>query len=268
VTPGEATLLRELPRLQTLLGETAPGDRARILDVVSTLIGGMRLDLERFPGEFEGELRALETEAELHDYCYRVAGCVGEFWSWIHLDHLRSLRRVDPGAWARDGVRLGHALQLTNVLRDVPRDLRHGRCYIPLETLAQVGLSPRELLEPSAWERLRPAYAGLLARALEHADAGLAYVLATPAREPKLRLAGALPLFLAVETLGVVWAHNPLDPRAPRKVSRRAVYALLARSALAVREGRRLAGLYGALRRRAGFGASLCPPGAAAKVEP
>lgn len=263
VTPGERALLGELPLLLRLLAESDDRDRARVLDVVATLIGGMVLDLERFPGEFEGELVALERGDELHDYCYRVAGCVGEFWSWIHLDHLRSLRRVDPQAWAADGVRLGHALQLTNVLRDIPRDLRHGRCYLPLADLEPAGLTPRQLLEPARWEALRPVFAGHLRTALAHADAGLRYVLATPSREPRLRLAGALPLLLAVRTLGVVWAHNPLDPAAPRKVARREVYELLARAGLGVREDARLIALYRRVRRRSGFpleSANACIP--------
>ena len=178
---------------------------------------------------------------------------MGEFWSWIHLDHLPSLRRVDAASWVEDGVRLGHALQLTNVLRDLPRDLRHGRCYLPRADLERVGLTPRALLEPQSWGALAPVYGEHLTRALAHADAGLRYVLATPAREPKLRLAGALPLLLAVRTLGVVAQGNPLDPASPRKVARRTVYALLGRTALAAREDRRLWGLYRRVRREAGF---------------
>ena len=40
------------------------------------------------------------------------------------------------------GVRFGKALQMTNVLRDVPADLASGRCYLPAAELAALGLAP------------------------------------------------------------------------------------------------------------------------------
>ncbi len=50
------------------------------------------------------------------------------------------------------GVRFGKALQFTNVLRDVPADLRISRCYLPESTLADVGLAPSDLLTPGKAE--------------------------------------------------------------------------------------------------------------------
>ena len=43
------------------------------------------------------------------------------------------------------GVRFGKALQLTNVLRDVPKDLRIGRCYLPLDELTAAGVKPEDV---------------------------------------------------------------------------------------------------------------------------
>ncbi len=253
-TPDEQRLLRELPQCLRLLAAQPPLEAALIRQVLGTLTGGMHHDLERFPGERADELAALDTRAELRAYTYAVAGCVGEFWSDLHAARLRSLRGVDLPAWRAEGVRLGHTLQLTNVLRDVRRDLEHGRCYLPREDLAAHGLAPRDLLDPAAWARLRPLYAELVAQALADAEAGLAHTLRIRPREQGLRLAGLLPLLLAVQTLGLVLRGNPLAPDTPRKVPRRTVYATLVRAALAAREDRRVVALYRRIRREAGLG--------------
>lgn len=253
VTAEERALLLELPACLALLHVQPAPEQALIRGVLETLTGGMVLDLQRFPGERAEDLRALHEPGELLDYTYRVAGCVGEFWSDLHRLRLRSCRRIDAATWRSEGVHLGRALQLTNVLRDVARDLRHGRCYLPAGELAQVGLAPADLLDPGRWPALRPVYERWLGRALAEAQVGLGHVLRTPAREPLLRLAGLLPLLLALETLGLVWRGNPLDPTARRKVPRRAVYGALLRAGLAAREDRALVGLYRHTLRRAGL---------------
>ena len=72
------------------------------------------------------------------------------------MDHAVRLGGWDPEKMSALGVRFGKALQMTNVLRDVPKDLRIGRCYLPLEQLERAGVSPDELLEPKTGPRARP----------------------------------------------------------------------------------------------------------------
>jgi len=69
------------------------------------------------------------TFADLYEYCIRVASAVG-------LLCVEIFGCTDPGSrqYAMD---LGVALQLTNILRDVPGDLERGRVYIPLEDFAR-----------------------------------------------------------------------------------------------------------------------------------
>jgi phytoene synthase len=71
--------------------------------------------------------RRYETFADLQEYCIRVASAVG-------LICLEIFGYRDPGA-RQYAIDLGIALQLTNILRDVPEDLRRGRVYIPREDL-------------------------------------------------------------------------------------------------------------------------------------
>src|SRR5207253_579984 len=134
--PAERRLLEHrgeaLARLEALPAE----DRDEVRAVLATLTTGMLFDLARFPGEDTASLAALDTLDELDRYTYLVAGCVGPFWTALCVAHRPRLRRWDPRAKSRAGVSFGKALQTTNVLRDVPRDLRHGRCYLPAADLA------------------------------------------------------------------------------------------------------------------------------------
>ena len=89
------------------------------------LISGAEMDLT--VGEYA-------TFDRLREYCYRVAGTVG-------LTCLHVFGFDDPHA-PDLAEKLGIAFQLTNILRDVPKDYEMGRVYLPLEDLAQFGVRP------------------------------------------------------------------------------------------------------------------------------
>jgi phytoene synthase len=80
---------------------------------------------------------AIDTLAQLTDYCYHVAGAVGL--ACIHLWGFHDERAL-PAA-----IDCGMAFQLTNILRDLAEDAAHGRVYIPREDLERFGLSVAEL---------------------------------------------------------------------------------------------------------------------------
>jgi len=254
----EQELLRELRPCLEALGELPELEATLIRRVLETLTEGMVADLEAFPGEDSTELASLRTRSELLRYTYQVAGCVGEFWSLIHAARLPALgRRVQSRLpeFCQSGVRLGRALQLTNVLRDLRRDLQHGRCYLPSQGLEELGLRPQDLLDPKSWTPLRPLYEDLLAQAVRDARAGLEHVLAVPASFRFLRLAELLPLLLALRTLGLAAAENPLAEGSRRKVPRREVYQLLAQGLWKAGDDAALRRWCRAEARRAGLGA-------------
>ena len=217
-------------------------DRDEVRRVLDTLTSGMLFDLTRFPGDTAATLAALDTLEELDRYTYLVAGCVGLFWTALHVAHRPRLRAWNLADMSERGVRFGKALQMTNVLRDVPRDLRHGRCYLPAVELAELGLKPHDLLDPARTPRARPLLERLMNVAMAHYDVAWRYTFAIPRLEWRMRLACAWPLLIGLGTLGAVAAHpDPLTAPAPIKVSRRRVRTILARSAVAVWSNRALA---------------------------
>ena len=98
-------------------------------DLLAELIQGCEMDLApaRYP-----------TGEELQRYCYRVASVVG-------LVSIEIFGYRNP-ATQRYAVELGYALQWTNILRDVAKDLANGgRIYLPLDDLARFGITPEDL---------------------------------------------------------------------------------------------------------------------------
>lgn len=226
---AERTLLLRIEDALTVLGSFAGEDQQRIRTVLDIITGGQELDLARFEvGRPPGARApgALRTQAELDDYTYRVAGCVGEFWTAVCRAWLFPRAPLDD-AWLRtQGVRFGQGLQLVNILRDLPADLRRGRCYLPADELGRVGLTPGDLLDPAAAGALRPLYQRELDLAVGHLDAGWAYTLALPRGQVRVRLACAWPVLIGVRTLALLRSANPLaGPRV--KVSRREVRQIL-----------------------------------------
>ncbi|MGH7366721.1 MAG: phytoene/squalene synthase family protein [Candidatus Rokuibacteriota bacterium] len=249
--PSERALLERLPDCLVAYRALPPADRARVRAVLATIIEGQIQDLRVFPGEDEGKLAALETREDLERYTYLVAGCVGEFWTEVHVAHRRRLRHWDLPRMRGLGTRFGKGLQLTNVLRDVPRDLRHGRCYLPRQDLARCGLEPRDLLDPGSAPAVRPLLVEWLNTALDHYEAGWQYTFAIPRREARMRLACAWPLLIGLRTLDLLAASpNWLDPAITLKVPRVRVYGLMAHSLGTVWSTRALGGQARRLRAR------------------
>jgi farnesyl-diphosphate farnesyltransferase len=219
----------------------APADRARARTVLLTLTQAMLDTLTRFPPEMTGSPRALGTRGDLDRYTYMNAGCVGEFWTDTVIAHRPACAGGNRAAMRARGRRFGQGLQLVNVLRDLARDLRIGRCYLPRADLAALGLVPEDLLDVAVTPRLRPLLEALVDHALIWLDDARAYTLALPRREVRLRLACAWPLLLGLATLARLRrADRLLDPAVVVKVSRPEVRRLLARSAVRVASNRSL----------------------------
>ena len=119
-TPGEPALARDVRGLYAKYPIT-PAMLDEIIDGVEMDVGNVRY----------------QTFEDLRLYCYRVASAVG-------LVSIEIFGYRNPAC--RDyAVQLGLALQMTNIIRDVGKDLRSGRIYLPQEDLARFDYSETNL---------------------------------------------------------------------------------------------------------------------------
>jgi farnesyl-diphosphate farnesyltransferase len=228
--PAERTLLERCEESLRLLLDLDEADRRRVRDVLDVIISGQELDLKRFGAAAADQIVALQSDEELDDYTYRVAGCVGEFWTKMCAAHLWPESGLDGESLARKGVRFGKGLQLVNILRDLPQDLRKGRCYVPAQSLTAAGLAPRDLLSAHNEARFRPVYDQLLDVAEGHLAAGWEYTGSLPKRQVRLRLACAWPALIGARTVRKLRHEHILDSTRRVKVSRPEIRALILRS--------------------------------------
>src|SRR4029453_441704 len=195
---AERTLLRSLADCLEWLEQTERADSDDIRAVLEKITQGQMLDLHRF-GE-PARIRALQTGADLDEYTYLVAGCVGEFWTRLCFRHLRDFASLTQDEMLALGRQYGMALQLINVLRDARNDLRAGRCYFPQDELAGIGLTVAQILSES--ERFQPIYLRWMEKAQQGLACGMQYSRAIQNR--RARGATVLPALIGARTLALL----------------------------------------------------------------
>jgi phytoene synthase len=119
----------------------------------------LRWLFERFPlskapffKQMEGQERDFtvtiyDTLEQFEEYCYLVAGTVGEM--LLPVLHDAPDERVQTA-----GIYLGKAMQIVNIIRDVGEDQRRGRRYLPLEIMQRFGYSEDDFQQ----QRISPAF--------------------------------------------------------------------------------------------------------------
>jgi len=237
-TDAEKVLLEKVEAGVAALQSFSERDRSLIRDVLTIITGGQDLDLQRFAGAATAgptqKIIALETDAQLDDYTYRVAGCVGEFWTRMCRLHLFPRAPLDEKQFLMDGIRFGKGLQLVNILRDLPVDLKKGRCYLPMEMLEPAGLRPETLLSGVNEQKFLPLYRRYLDEAEAHLRAGMNYTKTVPFGQFRVRLACAWPILIGMKTIDKLRAADVNQLQQRVKVSRQEVRSLMACSIAAL----------------------------------
>jgi len=230
---AERRLLASLPTWLDALHALPETDQQLIIGVCQPIFSGQRLDLQRFAfsGTQADAVQALPTPTELDDYTFKVAGCVGPFWTRICEAHLPGWRQAEMSQMERASLAYGQALQLLNILRDTPQDLLLGRCYWPQTELSARGISPAQLAaavrshDVPTLQHIWPLMAAQGQRIRVGLSLGLAYSMAIgPWR---LRAASALPALIGLRTLQDIEVAGHGAWLQPVKVPRRFVRHLM-----------------------------------------
>ena len=215
---GERELLNKTSQLLEWLRAMPESEIILIREVLRTIISGQRRDLELFGSADEACPIAIGDRLDLDEYTYRVAGCVGEFWTRFGFVTLGDqFSEADEEELSTLGREYGKGLQLTNILRDVPEDLKSGRCYLPVEQAHD----RNQILREHQHQR---------SVAIMAVSKGMDY--ASHLKGRRLRMASVMPALLAKDTLEMMQEADwgALNQRV--KISKRQVYANLIKSML------------------------------------
>lgn len=204
---GYRELIRETPFVLERFGALEATGRATIRRHLERTVEGMQDFVSRHGA---AKRLVLESLDDLRDYCYAVAGIVGEMLTEVFL--LDAVPRSLAPALEPRAARFGEGLQLVNVLRDAASDRHHGRVYLPASV-------DRSRVLTLAREDL--SVAGDYVRALQNGDV-----------EAGVVAFNALPVLLARATLDRVEAEG-----SGAKISRDEVATILAEMHEAIASG-------------------------------
>ncbi|MEK9630015.1 MAG: phytoene/squalene synthase family protein [Nitrospinota bacterium] len=224
-TESDLDLLNNIKRVFNIFDSLKENHQKQIVPSVSKMAKGMAHFQSRF--QF-GEITPLEDEKDLEEYCYFVAGVVGEMLCNLFLQKLTSLPESKKTIMRENAVSFGLGLQMTNISKDVMADRDRGWSYIPKSLIVSNGLTVDEFHEGKSVQKNLQILEKLLCKTNGHLHDALKFTLAIPRTEISIRLFCIWPLWMAMKTVAALH-NNPalLSSSAPVKISRSQVKRIL-----------------------------------------
>ena len=212
--PYETALINHLADCLKALAKLPQDQQLFIYEVVQAVCDGMKIDLMAFPHTPEVAPQAFLLDTDLTHYCRLMGGKPGLFWSQLIYHTVR--------------INCPQNTLMVNILRDLPQDIRQGRCYFPLTDLEQYGLKPEDLRVPEKSEMFKPIEQKWIRWGKQNLSQAVSYYRALPKTDWRVRAAVAWPMLWTADTIAKL-AQTPdlLNPRKRVKISRSRVYATL-----------------------------------------
>lgn len=224
-SPNDLDLLSHNQRVFNIFDSLQESHRQQIIPSVAKMARGMAYFQKRFR---QDKLTPLENEDELEEYCYFVAGAVGEMLCNLFLLELPHISPEAREIMKKNAVSFGLGLQMTNISKDVVVDRQRGWSYIPEGIILEKGITVEEFHSGVSMEKNLEILEKLLRKTTGHLQDALKFTLAIPWYKVSLRLFCIWPLWMAMETVAVLH-NNPslLASSAPVKISRGTVRRIL-----------------------------------------
>ena len=165
--------------------------------------------------QFNASLKGLARSSDLDDYCYYVAGVVGEMLTELFCDHSPEIAR-HRAALAAVAASFAQGLQMTNILKDVWEDRSRGACWLPQDVFTAHGIDLGQLSSEPFDPRFGEGLNELIGVAHAHLRNALEYTLLIPGKEIGIRRFCLWAIGLAVLTLRKIERQSAVSPRAPK----------------------------------------------------
>ncbi|MDP9082219.1 MAG: squalene/phytoene synthase family protein, partial [Pseudomonadota bacterium] len=214
--PTERDLISNMQRVIGVMAGLREPQRAAIQRCVELMCYGM----PRF--QFAASQKGLARSTDLDDYCYYVAGVVGEMLTDLFCDYSPEIAR-NRSALSAKAASFAQGLQMTNILKDVWEDRSRGACWLPQEVFTRHGVDLAQVSAEPFDPRFAEGFRELIGVAHAHLRNALDYTLLIPRNESGIRRFCLWAIGLAVLTLRKI-AENPrFNAGAQVKITRSAV---------------------------------------------
>ena len=215
LTDDERRLFAATDTIIRSFGELSAEARRALLDEAQAMFQGMA----RVQGACrEGRYLVLPDTAALEEYCYYVAGTVGDYLTRRFLAQLPGLDATPHAQLLGARRSLALVLQVTNILRDVRDDHDHGHIFYPRSCFDR--FDAERLMTPEYRPEVLRAGDRMVRWLLPHIRLASAYILGLPAAQVSLRLFCIVPYVMALKTLAAAVNQPALTGPTPIKIPR------------------------------------------------
>lgn len=218
IGPEELELIDSLPGLIDILNTRPVRQQEAVRTCLKKMASGMKSFVNRPTG--------LADMAELDNYCYVVAGVVGEMLTELFCDHAADIDEHREKL-EKLSASFGQGLQMTNILKDIWDDRRQGRCYLPQSLFCSASLDLRDLDGAARKPAFRPTIHQLARIALGHLGNAVEYTLTIPRRHTGIRQFCLLAIGMAYATLNRVVQVSQFSSDYRPKISRSTVKSVM-----------------------------------------
>jgi farnesyl-diphosphate farnesyltransferase len=214
--PAERDLVLNMGRIVRLTAALDDEQRVAIRRCVEVMCEGMH--------EFQciASLRGLARMSDLDDYCYYVAGVVGQMLTQLFCAHSPAIEAQRAGL-EKLSVSFAQGLQMTNILKDVWEDWQRGACWLPQDVFGRHGVELGSLHPQRQAQGFDASMRELVGVAHAHLRNALAFTLLIPKEEAGIRRFCLWAIGLAVLTLRRIEANPGFTAGNQVKISRAAV---------------------------------------------
>lgn len=228
----ERVLVANTARVIRVSSGFSAGERAALTRCVRIMCTGMPQFQRSRSLDGLADLRALDN------YCYYVAGVVGEMLTELfcfHSERIRANRTTMMGL----AVSFGQGLQMTNILKDIWDDRQGDTCWLPRSVFGE-GFDLRSLDQSHGTPAFREGLFELIGIAHAHLRNALDYTCLIPKHEVGIRRFCLWAIGLAVLTLRKIHRNPEFTDSSQVKVSRRSVKATVVSTNLTMMSNRAL----------------------------
>ena len=225
---AERGLVRNMERIIRVNARLQASQRCAIERCVEVMCDGMH----RF--QRIASLRGLPNMRALDEYCYFVAGVVGELLTELFCDYSPKIAQRRNRLHELD-ISFGQGLQMTNILKDIWEDRSQGACWLPQDIFSRHDIDVAALSALYSDSDFALALSELIGVTHAHLRNALSYTLLIPAEESGIRRFCLWAIGLALLTLRNMQRRPNFTSGKQVKVSHGDVFATQLLSSASVR---------------------------------
>jgi farnesyl-diphosphate farnesyltransferase len=218
ILPDERNLVENTARIVRVTHSFSVREQEALTRCIRVMCSGM--------SQFQRNksLTGFKDMGQLQEYCYVVAGVVGEMLTELFCVYCADLEKKRD-KMMKLAVSFGQALQMTNILKDMWDDRQRGACWLPRSIFFGGSLEFDKLDQFRDTQAFRDGMEELIRVAYRHMQQGLEYTCEIPTQEVGMRRFCSWALGLAVLTLQKIHANPTYTSASQVKISRKAVKA-------------------------------------------